>query len=588
MTDRIRQQVAAVLGTAIRSAYPDHFEAIGQGLKVADSTLEPAIYAKLESPKDPAMGDYAFPAFLLAGVLQEKPADIAAKIYKAITDSGFAQVGPYINYNMPAPLLAEMVLPQIRTQGADFGSKASGMGKTIVIDYSSPNIAKPFGVGHLRSTAIGHSLCRMYQKLGYTVIGVNHLGDWGTQFGKVILAYRLWGNESELHKDPINQLYELYVRFHKEEEANPALSEEARGWFKKLEDGDPEAVRLWKLFRDYSLEEFKRIYDILGISFDYYTGESFYNDLMEPVIERLRNAGLAIESRGALIVDLKKYGMAPCLLRKADGATLYATRELAGTFYRHEHYQFDKAIYVVGAGQQEHFKQVFKVLELLGEPYADRLEHVEFGWIRFQDKAMSTRAGNIVVLEEVINTAIAKARQIIKDKNPELPRLEETAKMIGVGAILFSDLGVKRHKDINFSWEEALNFEGGSGPYLQYTHARLSALLRKYGKVIDGTINYAVFDSPEEKGLLRQLYEFERIVELAAERNEPNFIAEYLLDLAAIFNRFYQRKDDAGRLVKIISDNPEETAARIQLVAAVRIVLCEGLRLFGIEAPEEM
>ena len=347
-------------------------------------------------------------------------------------------------------------------------------------------------------------------------------------------------------------------------------------------------MTLWQTFKDYSLQEFKRIYEILDIRFDYYTGESFYNDKMDAVIERLQKAGLTTVSKGALIVDLEPYGMTPCLLRKADGATLYATRDLAGILYRYETFGFYRALYVVGAAQQEHFKQVFKVIELLGEEYAERLVHVEFGWIKFEDEAMSTRKGNIIFLDDVIETATAKARDVIREKNPNLPDLDRVARMIGLGAILFADLGVKRHKDVNFRWEEVLTFEGQTGPYLQYTHARLSALVRRYGNEIVPDVDFRLYDSPEEKELLMHLSRFGHTVELAGDRYEPNFIAEYLLELAAVFNRFYQRKDVDGRLIKIISENAEETKARMLLVSAVRIVLKEGLRLLGIQAPEEM
>jgi arginyl-tRNA synthetase len=431
-------------------------------------------------------------------------------------------------------------------------------------------------------------LYHLYEKLGYDCIGVNHLGDWGTQFGKMILAYVKWGTEEELKKDPVKYLYSLYVRFHREEKEDSSLSTEARAWFKKLEDGDEKAISYWKLFKDHSLEEFKRIYEILGIRFDHYTGESFYNDKMDAAIERLEAAGLTKESQGALIVDLEEYGMTPCLLRKADGATLYSTRDLAGMFYRYETFNFDRALYVVGSAQREHFKQVFKVIELLGEEFADRLVHVEFGWIKFDDKAMKSREGTVIFLEDVIDTATEKAVGIIKEKNPDLPNLEKTARTIGLGAIIFADLGVKRHKDVNFIWEEVLSFEGETGPYLQYTHARLSALMRKYGKEITSDVDFELFDSPEEKALLMHLYRFGGVVQLAADQYEPNFIAEYLLELAAIFNRFYQRKDADGRLIKIISDQEQETRARMLLVSGVRTVLKEGLRLLGIQAPEEM
>lgn len=588
MKNVFQEHIAQHLAEAFRAAYPGHIEAVLAALPPDVAGLEGFIYGRLEVPRDRTMGDFAFPAFSLAAALKEKPAEIARKVAEQLDPAQFFSAGPYINAVLSVSEIAATVLPLIHTQGTAFGNQSVGEGKKIAIDYSSPNIAKPFGVGHLRSTAIGHSLYRIYEKLGYRPIGINHLGDWGTQFGKMIVAYRKWGRDDQLAKEPITYLYDLYVRFHAEEEKDPSLSEEARLWFKKLEDGDPEAVRLWTLFKEYSLTEFQRIYDILGITFDHYTGESFYNDRIEAVMDKLRRAGLVTESQGAQVVELEPYGMPACLLKKADGATLYATRELAGIFYRYETFHFDRALYVVGASQQEHFKQVFKVIELLGEPYADRLVHVEFGWIKFKDQAMSTRKGNIIFLEDVIATAEEKAAEIIRDKNPGLPNLEATARMIALGAILFADLGVKKHKDVNFSWEEVLTFEGETGPYLQYTHARLSSLIRRFGRPIPDAVDFGLISSPEEKELLLHLYRFGQTIETAAERYEPNYIAEYLLELAAVFNRFYQRKDAEGRLVKIISDRENETGARMLLVEAVWSVLNEGLRLLGIPAPEEM
>lgn len=588
MKNIFQESTARQLAEAFRAAYPEQIGELVQSLPSGATDLEGFIYSRLEMPKDRKLGDYAFPAFSTAAALKDKPVLIAEKVTKHLSPDRFVATGPYINAVLPVTEIARTVLPMIHTQGTAFGNQVIGAGRKIAIDFSSPNIAKPFGVGHLRSTAIGHSLYRLFEKLGYRPIGINHLGDWGTQFGKMIVAYRHWGNDAELAREPIKYLYDLYVRFHDEVEKDESLADEARLWFKKLEDSDPEAIRLWKLFKDYSQAEFERIYDMLGITFDHYTGESFYNDRIEAVMERLRRAGLVTESQGAQVVELEQYGMPACLLKKADGATLYATRELAGIFYRHETFDFYRALYVVGSAQQEHFKQVFKVIELLGEPYADRLVHVEFGWIRFKDQAMSTRKGNIIFLEDVIATAQEKAAQIIRDKNPDLPNLEKTARMVALGAILFADLGVKKHKDVNFSWEEVLNFEGETGPYLQYTHARLSALMRRFGRPIPDAIDFNLFASPEEKELLLHLYRFGQTVETAVERYEPNYIAEYLLELAAVFNRFYQRKDAGGKLVKIISDREPETEARMLLVEAVRTVLNEGLRLLGIPAPEEM
>lgn len=589
MTDIFKQTAATALTEAIKNAFPDRVDEICAVMAIDAGSLAEFIESKIEYPKDRSKGDFAFPTFLLAKPLKMKPPGIAAALMEHLDSHVFTQTGPYINMSISAGEAAKSVLPDVYSAKEGYGSQESGSGKTIVIDFSSPNIAKPFGIGHLRSTAVGNSLYRLYKKLGYTVVGINHLGDWGTQFGKLIAAFKKWGEEDKLKAAPIDYLLELYVKFHKIEKDDPETANAGQTWFKRLEEGDEEAVRLWKLFKEYSLEEFNRVYDLLGVTFDYYTGESFYNDKMEAAIERLEKAGLTEVSQGALVVNLEEYGMNPCLLRKADGATLYATRDIAGVLYRHKEFNFDKALYVVGAAQAEHFKQVFKVIELLGEEYAGDLVHVPFGWIRFNDQALSTREGNVILLDDVIDTAVKKVKDIIKEKNPELPNLEATALQVAIGAILFADLSVSKHKDVNFVWEEVLNFDGATGPYLQYTHARLSALKRKYGQDVSGDVDFALFDAPEEKALILQIYKFNHTIETAAEKYEPNVMAVYLLELAAVFNRFYQRKDASGQLVRIIDDaHPDETKARMLLVEAVRTVLREGLRLLGISSPEEM
>lgn len=589
MENIFKKKAAEQLVEATRRAFPEDISAIAINMKINDSDLAGFYASKLEIPRDAKMGDFAFPTFIFAKALKMKPPEIASQICQHLDSSQYSTAGPYINLNLSPKETVGEILPDIFSRGREYGNQKIGTGKTVVIDFSSPNIAKPFGVGHLRSTAVGNSLYRLYEKLGYKVVGINHLGDWGTQFGKMITAFKKWGTPEELSKNPIDYLFDLYVKFHNEVEQDSDLDEEARGWFRKLEDGNEEAVKLWELFVELSINEFKRIYDLLGVHFDEYTGESFYNDKMEAIIDKLNNAGLTSESQGALIVDLSDHGLNPCLLKKGDGATLYATRDLAGIFYRHDTYKFDKALYVVGSAQKEHFKQVFKVVEMLGEGFAENLIHVEFGWIRFKDEAMSTRKGNIIFLDDVIDTAVDRVKKIMIEKNPDLPNLEQIAKQVGIGAVIFADLSVKKHKDVNFSWEEVLNFEGETGPYLQYTHARLCALKRKYGKDISGEVDYSKYISPEEKALALHLYRFNEFVESAAEKYEPNLIVEYLIGLASVFNRFYQRKDESGRLIKIIDESlPEETTARMLLVDCVRIVLKEGLYLLGIEAPEEM
>lgn len=589
MIDNIKQGLAEQLGKALQAAYSDKIADVYSAFDIDESSLTSFIYSKLEIPKDAKMGDYAIPAFFLSKVLKEKPVDIAQRIFEQIDSEFFNITGPYINARILPVYLAELILPDIFQNGDQYGSQDIGKGKNVAIDFSSPNIAKPFGVGHLRSTAIGNSLYRIYEKLGYNCIGINHLGDWGTQFGRMIVAWKKWGNQAELEKDPIKHLYSLYVKFHDEEAHDSALADEGKSWFKKLEAGDEEATKLWNLFKDYSLKEFKRIYDLLDVHFDHYTGESFYQNLTDGAIDRLTKAGLTSESEGALVVNLDDYDMPPCLLRKADGATLYATRDLAGLFYRYEQFKFDKALYVVGSAQAVHFKQIFKVVELLGEPYHESLKHVEFGWIRFADQAMSTRKGNIIFLEDLIETAKEKVAAIIKEKNPNLANLDQTALDVALGAIIFSDLSVKKHKDVNFSWEEALSFEGETGPYLQYTHARLSSLLRRYNQDVTADVDFSLLDSPEEKAILMHLYRFGLTIEHAADKYEPNLMIEYLIELTAVFNRFYQRKDSKGKVIKIVdSDKPSETSARMLLVLAIKTVLKEGLRLVGIKAPEEM
>lgn len=560
----------------------------------------------LEVPKNPEMGSTALPLFASAKELGMNPMELNKKLAEAQNDIAahddqysfltFTAVGGFNNARISTEALAGETLPLVLSQDEDYGSSDEGGGQNIVIDFSSPNIAKPFGVAHLRTTALGHSLYRIFDKLGYKSIGINHLGDWGTQFGKMIVAYRKWGREEDLRKDAVLRLYDLYVRFHKEEEEDPSLSDEAREAFRKLEQGEHDEAHLWNLFKEVSLEAFQETYKMLGIHFDYFTGESFYNDKMPAVVERLKKARLTRISEGALIVDLDKFGLPPCILAKADGATLYATRDITGVLYRWETFRFYKALYVVGTAQRDHFRQVFKVIELLEEaeniPAENRcsanLEHIEFGWIKFKDQTMSTRRGNIIMLDDVLEKAISLAREKIIEKNPGLELVDQTARQIGIGAVLFADMSARRMKDINFDWDEVLNFEGETGPYLQYTHARLSSLLRHYKNELGEEIDYSLLDNPEEHRVLDLLYKFPETIRDAARNYEPYLIGTYLIELAGAFNKVYQRKDISGRIDKIISDNTDLTKARMALVSAVRIVIQEGLYLMGIEAPDEM
>jgi len=602
MIDRFRTEIAVLTPEAFNIVFPEFGKAY-PNLYINDSRQ---VYEKLASPKDPQMGNYALPLFELAKIVKRNPVEINKKLAEAqnrlvrerneYSHLNFSAVGGFNNVSVKAEVLIQETLAPILRMGNLYGSSDEGQGRKIVIDYSSPNIAKPFGIGHLRSTAIGNSLCRLYKKMGYMPVGINHLGDWGTQFGKMIVAFRKWGDETLLKEEPVKKLYELYVRFHQEEENDPSLSNAARQAFKAMEEGDVEAIALWQKFKDYSMADFNKIYNTLGVHFDHQTGESFYNDRMQQVIDRLSKVGLAEKSEGALVVNLDKYNLPACLLKKADGATLYATRDIAGILYRWETFNFEKALYVVGSAQRDHFRQVFKVVELLEESeripeedrIASRLVHVEFGWIKFEDAMMSTRKGNIIFLEDVLSKAIALAKEKILEKNPDLDEIDRTAKQIGLGAVIFADLSTRKEKDVNFDWDRVLNFEGETGPYLQYTHARLSSLMRNYSGEITGIIDHALLDKPEENRVIYLLYRFPHIIHGAVDTYEPNLISSYLLELASAFNKVYQRKDENGKIDKIISDNRQLTSARMAMVDAVRIVIKEGLYLLGIEAPEEM
>ncbi len=546
---------------------------------------EQEIRDSVEVPPDEKLGDYAFPCFVLSKKLKKAPNQIATDLASRFKPTELIQeiysIGPYLNFKVSKTRLAESVLSLIFEQGENYGSDNTGNDKTILIDFSSPNIAKPFGIGHLRTTVIGNSLYHIFTKLGFKTVRINHLGDWGTQFGKVILAYKMWGDENELIKDPIATLYDLYVRFHREEEKDPKLEEEARLWFKKLEDGDREAKALWEKFRSYSLEEFNRVYRILGIEFDAIAGESFYNDQMEPTIQEIKGKGLAEISQDALVVNLERFGMPPCLLRKKDEATLYATRDIAAAIYRYNTYHFYKSLYVVGTAQKLHFQQLFKVLELMGYQWAYDCVHVDFGWIKFKQEMMSTRKGNIILLEDVLNKSIELSRRIIEEKNPELENKEEVAKEVGIGAVIFADLSTRRNKDIDFDWDQALSFDGESAPYVQYTHARLCSLMRKYEKPIGKEVDYRVISTDEEITLIKLLESFPRMIKFAAENYEPSYICTFLIDLCANFNRFYQQH-------RIITEEAGLTDARMFLVKAIQSTLKNGLSLLGIEAPERM
>jgi arginyl-tRNA synthetase len=545
------------------------------------------VYDLLEQPRDRKLGDIALPCFTFAKQLKKAPQQIAQDFAELLADAKWnliaevKAVGPFLNFHYKLSKLARLVITRIIEQQESYGGSDGGGGRNVVIDFSSPNIAKPFGVGHLRSTVIGNALYHIFEKLGYNSVGINHLGDWGTQFGKMIVAFKRWGSDEVLSDDPVRALFNLYTKFHREAKENPELDDEARVAFKHLEEGEEEATRLWERFKDYSLEEFNRIYDILGIKFDYNTGESFYNDKIDSTISLLEEKNLPEISQEALIVNLEKYDLGVCLLKKGDDATLYATRDLAGILYRHDEFDFAKCLYVVGASQALHFKQVFKVIELAGYDFFDGLVHVPFGWVRFEDKAMSTREGNIIFLDDVISQAKEIAREIIIEKNPDIEDVDKTAEQIGVGAVVFAQTSVRRMKDIDFRWEDALSFEGETGPYLQYTHARLCSLARKYDRQLPDTIDYDLFVEPEEKNVLLNLSRYPDKIRQAASEYEPFVISAYLIDLAQEFNTFYQKH-------RIITDNEPLTAARMYLSEAVRIVIADGLAILGIAALERM
>lgn len=540
------------------------------------------INALIEKPKSSDHGDLAFPAFSLAKIMRKAPQMIAQEISEAIDQTNFDRVevlGPYINFFLNKKQVSADILQTILTEGAHFGDAAEGLGQTVTIDMSSPNIAKPISMGHLRSTVIGNAIAEILRKIGYTPFKINHLGDWGTQFGKLIVAYKLWGSEEEVKADPITNLLRYYVHFHEEAEKNPALNDEARNWFKKLEEGDAEAVRLWKWFRSESLKEFGKIYAMLGVEFDSDNGEAFYNDKMDAVIELLEEKHLLKEDQGAEIVDLSAYDLNPALIRKTDGATLYITRDLAAAIYRKNEYNFAKSLYVVGNEQSNHFKQLKAVLKELGFDWADDIIHIPFGLITQGGKKLSTRKGKIVLLEKVLNDAIESAKEQIHEKNPDLTNAAEVAHQVGVGAVVFHDLKNDRLNNFDFDLEEVVRFEGETGPYVQYTRARSMSILRKAAFTGDPNAVYALADENSWE-VVKLLGEFPNAVTRAAKLYEPSVIAKHALHLAQAFNKYYAN-------VKIIDDDAE-MPARLALVQAVTIVLKEDLRLLGLEAPDEM
>lgn len=542
-----------------------------------------AIEKLIEIPPKPEMGDYAFPCFQLSKVMRKAPNMIAEELKGLMNTEGFERVenlGPYLNFFVDKGTFAKNTITKVLEEGDNYGASNVGEGKTVCVEYSSPNIAKPFHVGHLFTTAIGNSLYKMFKKEGYNTIGLNHLGDWGTQFGKLISAYHRWVDEEALEKSPIDELLRIYVKFHEEAKKDPSLEDEARANFKALENGDPEATALWTRFRDLSLKEFERVYDILGVKFDSLNGEAFYNDKMDVVVDELKEKGLLVESNGAQVVMLEDYNMPPCIVLKADGASIYATRDLAAAMYRKKTYDFYKCVYVVGTPQALHFKQVFKVLELAGHEWAKDCVHVGFGLVKFADRKLSTRDGSIVLLDDLLREAVEKTMEAIKDKD-EIQNKEEVAKKIGVGAVIFTYLKNSREKDIVFDWKEILSFEGETGPYVQYAYARGNSILNRAGECT-GNVDYSKLSSKEEFELVKSLGNFNNVITLALDKLEPSILTRYVIEVAKGFNKFY----NSHSVLNL--DDEDLKATRLNLVKASLQVIKNGLELLGIGVVEKM
>ncbi len=536
----------------------------------------------IEIPPKTDMGDYALPCFKLSKVLRSSPIKIAEDLASSFVCDGVISectaLNGYLNFKVNRTALANTLLSEIISEGDNYGSSDLGNGKTICIDYSSVNIAKPFHIGHLSTTVIGSALCKIFRFLGYKVVGINHLGDYGTQFGKLIVAYKTWSSKEAVLKDRLKELTRIYVKFHEEAKKDPSLDDEARRYFKLIEDGDTESNELFEFFKQITLEEVGKIYKLLNVSFDSYAGESFYNDKMSPIIDELNEKGLIKVSDGASIVDLEEYGMPPCLILKSDGSSLYATRDIAAATYRKNTYDFDKCLYVVAYQQNLHFKQFFKVIELMGKEWAKDLVHVAYGMVSLESGAMSTREGNVVLLEDVISKTIEKARNIIEEKNPNIPDKEKTARAVGTGAVIFGALCNNKIKDIVFSYDKVLSFEGETCPYVQYTVARCNSVLNKGGEPTEFDCSNLNNDEYEVVSLLGK---FKEIIISAGEKYEPSLITRYAIDVASVFNKFY-----IGN--KIITEDKEKQALRLAITKAVKITLTNALTLLGIETVEQM
>ena len=539
----------------------------------------------LEIPPQEDMGDFAFPCFQLAKIFRKAPTIIAQEVAEKIKKTDFvsktAAMGPYVNFFIDRTMFVSEMLKQVSVD--NYGSSEIGCGKTICIDYSSPNVAKYFHVGHLRTTLIGNSIYRIYKKLGYRVERINHLGDWGTQFGKLIVAYKKWGSKEAVEQNGISELMKIYVKFHEEAEKDDTLNDEARAWFVKMEQGDEEALSIWEWFKDISLIEYKRIYELLDVDFDSYAGESFYRDKTSAVVDELKKKGMLKESEGAFIVDLEKYDMTPCLIMKKDGSSIYATRDLAAIFYRKKTYDFEKCIYVTGMEQKLHFAQVFKVVELMGYEWAKTdLIHVPYGLVSLEGGKLSTRSGNIIYAEDILRESVSKIKEVINDKNPDLQDKEEVAKMVGIGAIIFNDLYNQRIKDVTFSWDKIHSFDGETGPYVQYTYARAASVLRKTGITdVPEEIDSSLLTDEASVSLLKELIRFPEVVETAAERLEPSVVARFVMSVAQAFNHFYHEN-------QCNVEDEKLKRARVKLVIIAKEAIKDGLDLLGMKCPEQM
>ena len=561
----------------------NHKELIASELaKVIEGLDQETILNLLEQPKSSDLGDIAFPAFSLAKIERKAPQAIAADIAEKIDASHFEKVvatGPYVNFFLDKSQISDQVIKSVIQAGADYGQQEEGRGANVTIDLSSPNIAKPFSVGHLRSTVIGDALSNIFRKMGYNTIKINHLGDWGKQFGLLMVAYKKWGSKEAVEANPIDELLKLYVRINAEIENDPALDDEGRLWFKKLEDGDPEATELWQWFRDESLVEFNRIYKLLGVEFDSLNGEAFYNDKMDEAVHILEEKGLLKESKGASIVELDDVNLPPAMIKKSDGATLYITRDIATAIYRARTYNFVKNIYAVGQEQSNHFRQLKAVLKKMGFDWSDDMVHVDFGLVTKNRQKLSTRKGNIILLEPTLQEAISRAKAQIEEKNPELENKEEVAHAVGVGAVKFYDLKTDRRNGYDFDLEAMVSFEGETGPYVQYAYARIQSILRKANFTPSTDATYSLSD-PESWEIIKLLQDFSRVVKRAAENYDPSLIAKYAINLAQAFNKYYAH-------TRILDESPERDS-RLALSYSTAVVLKEALRLLGVDAPEKM